>query len=122
MTERMAKDLNKVLKRKIKWLTTAVVILAILLVLVTAFAFSEFDLYIEYDDSQHVEQITDGQTDGEVTQSSEMNRQSDLSTICGAVVCCVIVITIGAVVAYAIARKNKQVNERNAESAERGDK
>lgn len=119
MTEKMSKDLINTMRKKIKWLTAAVIVLTMLFVAMTAFAFSEFDLYIEYDDSQHIEQITDGQSDGAVNQNSEMYGKSDLSLICGTIIACVVVITIGAVVGYAVTRKSKQVNEYFAKSAER---
>lgn len=118
MTDKMSKDLIRAMRKKIKWLTAAVIVLAVVAVLLAAFAFSEFDLTIEYDDSQHVEQVTDGESGGAVTQNSEMNSQSETSTICGTVIGCVVILTIGAVICFGIAHKSKQVNARFSDGAE----
>lgn len=117
----MSKDLINAMRKKIKWLTAAVVILAILLVAVAVFAFSDFEMIFETVDDYEIQQ-DNGEINGnaQIEQQANVNENNDTVMICGTIILCVLIVTIGVVV-YAHSRKKAQDGKNNAESWKRND-
>lgn len=124
MTKEMFNDLIKVLKRKNKILLVLVIVLAVALVGMTAFAFSEFDIVVEQDESTTYNIEQNAETNGNDSAISqddaniEIIEESDNS---GWIVIVVIGVVVLAIIGVKYGESIKKNNNRKTEIQEDND-
>ena len=103
MTKEMLKDYIKVLKKKYKIVLIALIVVSLLFVGMTIFAFSEFEIETETETKYEFE--NEAKADGEnavITQNNTINEFHEFVVIaiiaCSALVLMAIIITVGVVI------------------------
>lgn len=114
MTKQMYDDYIKSLKKKQKALIAVIIIISALLIGMTIFAFSEFEISIESNDTYKIEQTQTAEGEGNITlnqESLDTTPGSNVYTICGTVIVCILIIVIGLVVYGKSKSKPKNNNQ-----------
>ena len=111
MTKEMLEEFIKELKRKNRILLIVIAVMSALLIGMTAFAFSTFE--VKYTTSNEYTIDADADIDGDnanVSQHVDLsNENNPIYMICGTVILCMVVLCVGGVLVYhgKGARKNK---------------
>ena len=115
MTKEMLKDYIKVIEKKYKIVLVLLIIVSILLVGMTIFAFSEFEITKETEYEIAFEAETGDGDNGTITQNNDMstNKDGKVLVICISVVICVLIICVllGVVFYGKIKNENKEKNK-----------
>ena len=102
MTKEMYEELARDLKRKNKWLLAIVIVLTVLFIGMSVFAFSEFSIVIENKTEYVAEQNAETQGDNsQIKQNIDLSKENNpIYFICGCVILGVLIITVGVVLIY----------------------
>lgn len=113
----MLEDLIVILRKRVRKLVVCVVVLSILLVGMTVFAFSEFEIGSKETTTYEVEydsEVTDSDYNT-ITQVNDMSSNTNSSVniiiICFAAIVCVFIITVGITIGIIVYGKSKNENK-----------
>lgn len=122
MTKEMLKDYIKVIEKKYKIVLVLLIIVSMLLVGMTIFAFCEFEVTKETEYEIAFEAETGDGDNGTITQNNDMstNKDGKVLIICISVVMCVLIICVllGVVLYGKKQNENKEKNKRDYKKEE----
>ena len=102
----------KQLRKRVKGLTIAVIVLAILLFIVTIICVSDFEIAVEYADNYNVDQSADGYGGGEgssIEQSGVVAQDHHTVIICITVIAGLAIVIAGVLIYAYIRKKNTEL-------------
>lgn len=118
MTKQMLEELVEALQKKNKSLLIALIVIVALFIGMTIFAFSSFEVSCETNTEYEFSQEAGTEGDNsQIQQEIDLSgKENQLDTICGTIIGCVFILTVGGIVIFYGARKSKGNNTKNKEN------